>query len=59
MISTPSPAASFAAAASATSCFGSFPCGPQPSLTAVKPCSLSSVTASAVSAVVSGINREA
>ena len=35
----PSPAASRAAAASATSWSGSWPSGPQPSLTAVKPCS--------------------
>ena len=59
MISTPSPPASFAAAASATSCFGSLPSGPQPSLTAVKLCSRSAVTASVTSAVVSGISIEA
>ena len=59
MISTPSPAASLAAAARATSCFESFPSGPQPSLTAVKFCSFSAVIASVTSSVVSGISIEA
>ena len=54
-----SPAASFAAAASATSCLGSLPSGPQPSFTAVKPSSQSFATRSAVSSGVSGISIDA